>query len=95
MSETIEESGSNVRKLAAALGTGRTRWRFESGPDGVDEPDGMDSSSRTKYGPSPYLYYSFTFAAAQSRGAVNGCILLHVCGCGITAKAAFRRLFEL
>jgi hypothetical protein len=25
MSETIEESGSNVRMFAAALGTGRTR----------------------------------------------------------------------
>jgi hypothetical protein len=54
MSETIEESGSNVRMFAAALGTGRTRWRFESVPGGVDEPDDINSSSRTEERAKPF-----------------------------------------
>jgi hypothetical protein len=37
--------------FAAALGTGRTRWRFESDPDGVDEPDGgIDKPGRERMG---------------------------------------------
>ena len=56
MSETIEESGSNVRMLAAVLGTGRARWRFESDPDDTVGPVGMvqlksDGERRTVQGP--------------------------------------------
>ena len=60
MSDTVEESGSNVRMFAAPLGTGRTRWRFESDPDGVEEPDDIVSSEQDESGASPSLYYSFT-----------------------------------
>jgi hypothetical protein len=41
MSETMEESGSNVRMLAAALGTGSTRWRFESDEGDAGGPEGI------------------------------------------------------
>ena len=68
MSEAIEESGSNVLMLAAALGTGRARWRFESDP-GTDEPEDMGQlkpDNRTtdllRVRHNRYFYYSFTLS---------------------------------
>ena len=87
MSETIEESGSNVLMLAAVLGTGRARWRFESDPDDTVGPDGMvqlksDGERRTVQGPL-FGIHSLLFIYASAHVIMQSgreCILPEVCG---------------
>jgi hypothetical protein len=68
--------------LAAALGTGNTRWRFESDEGDAGGPDGIRQlkwdSEQGAQGFS--IYYFFTLGRAQSRHAVNRRILHRVCG---------------
>jgi hypothetical protein len=73
--------------LAAAFGTGRTRWRFGSDPGDANEPDdmgqlktGQENDGLDEPLNTLSLYYSFTLPPAQSRRLLSGCILQKVCG---------------